>query len=485
MSKVNPLDLLMVAAENTNRAFHMSGWMLLEPPARQKNTFVRRLLDTYRNSEAGRPFNQRLVWKSRTSAEWEEAVPDMNYHVRHIAVPPPGTMEQFYQLISFLNAPLLDRAYPLWDCYIIEGLENGRFAVMIRVHHALFDGAAGMKMFRGGLSDDLADKTIKPFWRPVKTQQRKQRGRLSQSQAQKMVAKVSDLSSSFVDMTTGMVKFGAGALQSRGEASGPVLGALAQVAPKTVFNVSAKSSSRRYANCELPLESIKKIAKATDCTINDVGMTIIDDALHQYLRETGGAVNQPLSAIMPLSFRSEDHGAEGNQVSTDVISLGEPDAALPERLQQIHEASKKIKGRNKRLPVALRQVYSLFLAGRATLLQDISPIFNEIPIANLTISNMAGPQEQLYLGGARLVAFHSLPIVPPGAGLNVTFSSVNKDICLGVGAIPEAMENPFHLTELIKQSLDDLEKQVLGKKPAAKQSAKRKAAPKKASRGKR
>ena len=129
MSKVNPLDLAMIALENSNRQFHMTAWMLLEKPSRQKSTFVSRLLEAYRNSEVAPPFNQRLVWKGRTSADWETVQPDMHYHVRHLAVAPPGIMEQFYELISFLNAPLLDRAYPLWDCYVL-GLGRPRGTIL-------------------------------------------------------------------------------------------------------------------------------------------------------------------------------------------------------------------------------------------------------------------------------------------------------------------------------------------------------------------
>jgi diacylglycerol O-acyltransferase len=171
--------------------------------------------------------------------------------------------------------------------------------------------------------------------------------------------------------------------------------------------------------------------------------------------------------LMPLSFRTEEHGSGGNQVSLDVVTLGDPGADLLQRLQQVHAAARAVKARTRQLPIALRQLYSVFIAGRATLLPDLSPLFNEVPVANLLISNMAGPQEQLYLGGARLVAFHGLPIVPPGVGLNVTFSSVNRDICLGVGALPEAMGNPFRLTELIQQAFAELEQEVLGPRAGA------------------
>ena len=451
MSKVNPLDLAMIALENSNRQFHMTAWMLFEKPAGQRDTFVPRLLDAYRNSEASAPFNQRLVWKGRTAAEWETVEPDMNYHVRHLAVAPPGTLQQFYELVSFLNTPLLDRAYPLWDCHIIDGLENDQFAVMVRVHHALMDGEGGMKAFRNALSDRPADRNIGAFWQPRPRKASRNRARATRAQGNNLLSRLSSLSSGAVDMATGMVKLGAESLQKGRPSSG-----LTGAASRTVFNVTARSSARRYANCELPLERVKAVAKTTGCKVNDVGMTVIDHALHRYLAEVGQAVDTPLSVLMPLSFRDDDKATGANQVSLDVVTLGDPGADLLERLQQVNEAAHAVKARTRQLPIAFRQLYSVFIAGRATLLPDRSPLFNEVPVANLLISNMAGPQEQLYLGGARLAAFHGLPIVPPGVGLNVTFSSVNKDICLGVGTLPEAMSNPFHLTQLIQEAPDRL-----------------------------
>ncbi len=488
MSKVNPLDLAMIALENSNRQFHMTAWMLFEKPSRQRNTFVPRLLEAYRNSEVAPPFNQRLVWKSRASAEWETVQPDMHYHVRHLAVAPPGTMEQFYELISFLNTPLLDRTYPLWDCYIIDGLEHDRFAVMIRVHHALIDGQGGLKLFRDAMSDDPADRAIRTVWQPQPEKPHKRRASATQAQARSLISRIGDLSSGAVDMATGMARFGAESLRRGGAPTG-----LTGVAKKTVFNITTRSSARRYANCELPLDRIKAVAGAAGCTVNDVCMTVIDHALHRYLAEVGEAVDEPLSALMPLSFRAEDSAGGANQVSMDVVTLGAPGADLPGRLTQVHNASRAVKARTRQLPIALRQLYTVFIAGRATLLPDLSALFNEIPVANLLISNMAGPQEQLYLGGARLAAFHGLPIVPPGVGLNVTFSSVNRDICLGVGALPEAMNNPFHLTELIQQVFAELEKGVLDtvaaprrRKAIPKQApARRRAAPRKKASGNR
>ncbi len=112
MSKINPLDLAFFVLENSARQMHMTAYQMFKVPARQKNSFPLKLLKTYRNSEVTAPFNQKLKWLGKNVASWEKIEPDMNYHIRHLAVPAPGTEEQFYQLICFLNTPLLDRAQP-------------------------------------------------------------------------------------------------------------------------------------------------------------------------------------------------------------------------------------------------------------------------------------------------------------------------------------------------------------------------------------
>jgi hypothetical protein len=159
---------------------------------------------------------------------------------------------------------------------------------------------------------------------------------------------------------------------------------------------------------------------------------------------------------MPMSLRDESGAGEGNQVSVELIAMGAPEASLSDRLRQIHRATTNAKHKGRRMQTTLRQAYTLMLAGSLAM-SDTVPGFGKVPSANLVISNMKGPTEQLYLAGAPMVAFLGLPILPPGAGLNVTFASVNKDIGIAIGAAPEAVDEPFRLAELIEQAFHRLE----------------------------
>ncbi len=458
MSKLKPIDTAFLLLETTSRQMHMTAYQLFDPPKTGAKGFVGRVLDSFRNSEVAEPFNQRLNWLGKGLASWEKVEPDLNYHVRHLAVPAPGRMDQFYELVSFLNTPLLDRAQPLWECYVIEGIEGGRFAVMIKVHHALIDGGGALKLFRNAMSDSPRNREIRAVWSPNEQPRvKRKRSRVSESQVKKLRDSLGGFSSGLRGTAEELASMGA---QSLGLS--PKKSALPFGASNLRFNRVAQSSARRYANCELPLAEAKAIASATGSTVNDVVTTVIDHALHQYLKACGESTDESLVALTAISFRNDDQKASGNQVSVELVAMGEPGAKIRERLDQVHQSTSQIKAKSRKLPTSVRQFYSLFLFGSASL-SDLSATMEGVPSANLVISNMVGPQQQLYMGGAHMAAFQGLPIVPPGGGLNVTFASISGNICLAVGATPEAVDDPYKLVQFIIKDFAGLRDASLGK----------------------
>ena len=458
MSSIKPMDLAFFLLENTSRQMHMTAYQMFKVPARQKTSFVAKVVKTYRNSEVAAPFNQKLKWLGKNVASWQKVKPDLDYHVRHVAVPAPGTLKQFYELVSFLNTPLLDRDQPPWECYIIDGIEGNHFAIMIKVHHALVDGEAALKLFRNSMSDSANDKSIRAIWMPsTKKPSRKKRSRATQSQLKKLVSSFGKLPADVIGAGTEFAKIGAQVLKLK-----PRETALPFGAKKTIFNNVSQSSARRYANCEIPLAQVKTIAKKTGTTVNDVVTTIIDDALHHYLKQHKKTIDVPLVSLMAMSLRTPGEDSSGNQVSVELVPMGQPTATIGKRLEQVHDSIVKVKAKSKRLPTSVRMFYSMFIFGSSAL-ADFASAFEAIPSANLVISNMVGPREQLYMGGVPMVAFQGLPIVPPGGGLNVTFASFNKDICLAVGAAPEAVNDPYQLIQYIQQSFEKLKKSTLAR----------------------
>ena len=460
MSQLGALDLVFLLLENQTRPMHMSSCLIFEPPARQKNTFVKKVVQAFRAADTARPFNQKIKWLEGGVARWETAQPDMHYHVRHMAIPGPGTMAQLDDTLALLNAPLLDRAYPLWQCFVIEGLEQGRFAVFLKLHHSMIDGEGAVKLLHTALSDDQGSKHFRAIWEPLGKPPQKARAKVSQSELQRLVSRVNSLPSGLRDITSGLLDFGAQALNLK-----PQQSSLPFQAPDTPFNVPLSSSARCYANCEIPLDQVKAIAAAAQCTVNDVAVTFIDHALHKYLAENGREVSAPLVAGMPLSTRTADAEVGGNQVTADLVRMGQPGASITDRLQQVHESTCRVKDKARAMSAPMKQVHSMLLLG-LTAVPELTPGLSATPSSNLLISNMAGPREQLYMGGAPLVAMHGLPILPPNPCLNVTFVSVLDQICLAVASTPEAMNNPGRYIELLLESVKDLETALLPRKSA-------------------
>jgi diacylglycerol O-acyltransferase len=464
MSKLSPVDLSFLLLETATRPMHMTAYQVFRLPPRQKNTYISRLLNAYRSGPVAKPFNQKLKWLGKGVASWETVEPDLRYHIRHIAVPAPGSMQQLSDIVSFLNSPTLDRSMPLWECYVIEGLEDDQFAILIKVHHAVIDGMGAMRLFDQCGSRSAKDKSFGSFWMPL-DKPAKARPRGGKAPSKSMLSRLGKLPGDLLQIGAGVAELGAQNLRIK-----PAASSLPFAATNTLFNNPPASSERRYGSCEIPLKKVKALAETTGTTVNDVVMTIIDHALHAYLKEHKASIKSPLVALMAMSIRSEGQGASGNQVAAELVPMGEPDANVQQRLSQIQSSIKDIKQSSAKLPSAVRQLYAMVLFGSTTL-ADIATALKSLPSINLVISNMRGPEGQRYLAGAPMVSFQGCPIVPPGAGLNVSFVSVNEMICLGVGAAPDAVADPHRLTQLIMEGLTSLEKTVGVKKPASRKKA--------------
>jgi WS/DGAT/MGAT family acyltransferase len=432
----------------------MTALAVFQKPKGQLSSFGPRLFEAYRHSQAVKPFNYKLKWLGKDVAAWETVEPDMRNHVQHIALPAPGSMQELYETASALNTGLLDRGHPLWQCYIIDGIENGRIAIMLKVHHAIIDGEGGLRVMRNFLSDSPRDKTLAAPWMARENGHEPRRSRPTASQVERvqgMLAGLVKLPGGALAVGSDVLNLGAQSLKLK-----PRKASLPFAAQHTLFNNTAKSGARAYATVELPVTDVKAVAKATHTSLNDVVMTIVDDALHHYLREHQAPTDRPLVALMPMSMRDESAAKAGNQVSADLIAMGTPEASLTERLKQIKRSTQDAKHKGRSMQTTSRQVYTLLLFGSMTM-SDTLPWFGKVPSANLVISNMRGPAEQLYLAGAPLVSFGGLPILPPGAGLNVTVASVNTELMIGIGAAPEAVNEPFRLAELIEQAFHQLQ----------------------------
>ena len=459
MSVVKPLDLLFLALETNNRTLHMAGYELFEMPKNYRGDYLSDLIESFRNSEVAAPFNKIVTGLERGMPRWKEVEPDLRHHVRHFAVPKPGSMDQLYDLISILNATLLDRARPLWECYVIEGVEKNRFAILIKVHHALIDGMGGMKLFARSLNTNARSRQFKTVWQPQAKRSRRS-GKKENPSFAELVPGIQKSARALVDSSRLLADFNPRNMLMPFSAS------------PSALNKPLASNERRFAACDLPLAEIKALGKATGSTVNDVVMTAIDIGLQCYLAEYSEAPVEPLRVMMPMSLHHRSGGSGGNQVSVLLTELGEPKQSPLDRLDRIKACSSRVKEEAAKVPPVALQLYTILLAAGAVVTETV-PGMDRSPTNNLLISNMPGPGGELYLAGARLIG-------APGSGLNVTFLSCGDNICLSIGATPDTVDEPAALARYIDEGFSALRKAAVEpakakrKSPARKKIVKRK-----------
>jgi WS/DGAT/MGAT family acyltransferase len=411
---------------------------------------------------------------------------DIDFHVRHHAVPFPGTPQQLGDAISRIHARPLDRNRPLWELYVIEGVDGGRLiAQFTKVHHAAIDGAAGAMMLAAILDTDPGVRptgTPSP-WVPDSMptdQELLQRTFLEYVRRPEKLIRLSvrslrELSAStqvgglrvLADLVAQPMPGPLGSLMRsrlrRGSESEvdrpPALPPTA--APRTPWNRTI-SAHRRFAYTTIPLESAKQVRRAFGCTFNDVVMTICSGTLRRYLQKHDCLPEASLIAMVPVSVRS---GAESDSYQNRVSALladlatNEPDPA--KRLARVQRSMTAAKNDFSAIPAETLQDFTQFappaIAARAMRMYSRLRIADRMhPPFNLVISNVPGPPIPLYAAGARLEHFYPVSALADGQGLNVTVQSYNGNLDFGFIADRELVPDVWDMTELLHESMDEL-----------------------------
>lgn len=409
---------------------------------------------------------------------------DLDFHVRHTAVPPPGDDEQVADLVARIVARPLDRAHPLWESYVIEGLADDRFAILTKVHHATIDGASGAELLTMMLdeSPERNDEPVVPVER--KPERRPSDSELLIRTAANMTRRPARL---LVLSARTMRDLGAATrnpiLQAAGNQlreslRGPV-GALLNVgrsrrteerdqpplalpslrAPRTPFNQSI-SPHRKFAFRSTSLDAVKQIKNALGATVNDVVMAACAGGLRTYLDKRGALPDIPLVAMVPVSVRTGQETEKWtNRVSSIFANIptNEPDPL--ERIRKVHESMVVAKGIHDALPADKLIDFAQFpppaVFTRANRLAVRTGMANrfQMPV-NLVISNVPGPRQPLYSAGAKLLHYYPVSTIVDGQGLNITVQSYLDTLDFGLVACAELVPDLWDLVDAI---VDDLQ----------------------------
>jgi WS/DGAT/MGAT family acyltransferase len=400
---------------------------------------------------------------------------DLDFHVRELALAPPGSDKQLAEQVSRIVARPLDRGRPLWELYLIHSLESGHTAMLTKIHHALIDGMSGAEIM--GLLLDLSPEGRELPEPPGAIGDRAPgelellgRGLMGLPRyplrlLRSLPAAVPNIEDTPFGVLPGVGTVGrfAGALQRAvgGASDRPALDRKQLAAPRTSFN-GRISPHRRFAFGKLPLDAVKAVKNAHGCTVNDVVVAICASAVRRWLIEHDELPPDPLIAQIPISVRtSEQTGTFGNRIMLMAAPLftNEPDPL--KRLYATHEAMVDVKERHKALPAELLKDANHFIPPAvfhraAQLTFRLSSSRPGRPTWNLVVSNVPGPQFPLYLAGARLVANYPVSVITDGMGLNITVMSYDGHLDFGIVGDRDQIPDLWCMIDWLREGLDEL-----------------------------
>jgi len=401
---------------------------------------------------------------------------DLDFHVRHIGLPAPGDRRQLAEQVARIVARPLDRSRPLWELYVIDGLEGGYAAQLTKIHHCAVDGVSGAELLTTLLDLTPEPRKVDPPRRPWRPEARPTdiemlaRGVWAIAGTPRKAFRLARQAIRHLPALSRSLGFGelpGESLLNRAfrRRPDPMLSEAATAAPRTPFNAEI-TPHRRFAFGSLSLDEVKDIKKQRGVTVNDVVLAICAGALRRYLDESGDLPADPLVAMVPVSIRTkEQKGSFGNQVSSMSASLHTHIAAPLQRLDRIHESMRIAKEQHQALPATLLQDFAQFappaVAARAARVIARAAVANWVDVPfNVVISNVPGPQFPIYGIGARLVANYPVSAINDGVGLNITVQSYNGSLDFGLIACRELVPDLWVLIDYLKDTLLELKEAV-------------------------
>jgi len=444
-----PADAVFLLGESREHPMHVGGLQLYEPPAGAGRKFVGEFYDSLVAQQDFQPtFLKRpstfLGGIAGLGWSYDKGV-DIDYHVRRSALPSPGRVRDLLELTSLLHSSLLDRHRPLWEAHVIEGLKDGRFAVYSKFHHALIDGVSALRLTQRALSTDPDDPEIRAIWCLPK--------RKRKSNPSSRLNSLMQAAGSVATLAPSTVLLARAALLEQQLT-------LPFAAPRTMLNVKI-GGARRCAAQSWSVDRIKSVKGAAGVTLNDVVLAMCSGALRYYLLEQNALPDMPLVAMVPVSLRREDEAdAGGNLVGTILCNLATDTEDPAQRLQIVSESMRNNKEVFSQLPRFQALALSAMNMGSLALAAVPGWVASTPPPFNLVISNVPGPHEPLYCGGARLDGNYPLSIALDGQALNITLVSNAGNLDFGLVGCRRSVPHLQRLLAHLESSLKDLERAV-------------------------
>ncbi len=487
MRRIDLADAGFLMMEKRQTPTHVGGINLFTlPKGVNEQRFLEDLVSVLKNAdEYRRPFGE-YVTTGATGAVgplyWEEdQYLDIDYHVRHSALPKPGRFRELFALVSRLHSTLLDRKRPLWEVHLIEGLQNRQFALYMKMHHAAIDGVGAMHLTQAMCSTSKSARvTDSPLSLAAYERYKAKKYGTTPRRVIPKDRELRTVANVFKEQFNSTANL-FGAFKQMGDVFMGKGGNLAvpwHKVPHTSFNTDV-SGARRFVAQSWDFSRIKAVCNATDGTVNDVVLAMCAGALRQYLLAQHELPRQSLKAMVPVSLRQKDDLESSNAVGFITADLATNIKNPEKRLRAIKEsmiAGKEMLGH---LSAREAAIY-MQLTQLPVVLTSALGLASKFPPFSTVISNVPGPRQPLYWNGASLDGIYPASIVMDGFAVNITLVSYSNSLDFGIIACRRSLPQIQRLIDHLEDALQELE-EVAGihtkkstTRPATRASAKKK-----------
>lgn len=401
-------------------------------------------------------FRQKVVFVPGNVARpvWvDDAGFDVDFHLRRAALPAPGGRRELADFVQRVHSRPLDRSRPLWEIYLIEGLEDGAVAVLSKAHHAMIDGISGIDIATVMFDFSPEPQVLAPEpWRPEPEPSRLEL--LREALREQAVHPVASLADAAREATRTPARAAAGI----GAALSGVRDLLGMGSPpRGPFDVRV-GPNRRFAMAEAPVQRFKDVKNALGGTVNDVILAVVAGALYKLLRARREPTrNRLLRAMVPVSVRTDaEKMALGNRVSMIFVDLPVGAMGAARRLSMIRKATGDLK--ESMMAVGAESIMNLGTWAPPTLHALAARLVSRGRWFNLVVSNVPGPQVPMYIAGARLLVFYPMMPLAENVALSVAVTSLAGTMGFGLTGDWDGLSDIHFLAQAVQESLDDLTK---------------------------
>lgn len=459
MERLGPQDASFLYLETPTVHQHVGGVAILDPSTAPngKLTYTDLVRVISSRLHLVPRFRQKVVFPPLAMARpvWvDDANFDLDFHMRRAALPSPGGRRELVAYVQRVISRPLDRTKPLWELYLIEGMDDGLVAILTKVHHSMVDGLAAIDL-ASAVYDFAPEPQIltPPSWEP-------------EPEPSRLDLLRDALRDQVTHPARGLADLAQRTLQTPARVAreaGDILGGIGEIlgggvfAPPSPFNRRV-GPNRRFAMVEAPVQTFKDVKRSLGATVNDVVLATVAGGLYRLLRSRREPTrNRFLRAMVPVSVRSKDQrSAMGNRVSSIFVDLPVGPIGAKKRLSTIRERTKYLKESN--YAVGAEFLMNIGSWAPPTIHAMAARLAARGRVINLVVSNVPGPQMPMYIAGAKLLAQYPIMPIAETMGLSIAVTSLAGTMAFGITADWDVLPDIDFLADSVEEALVELRK---------------------------